>query len=163
MIALFGGAITSRLDNFVDVSQIRQVPDNIEAFAHVSNNDSLIIELLEPVDHTGQALARYHFEELARHDGAATCTVSQLVTLAVPNIQDVQEAYLLVGQQTVSKFNTASLDVVDMYLAVIRLNQAQTDMLVLYNHPHDMDGGAFDTFMTFVRSLAIQDYSLFNE
>ncbi|MEE6520759.1 hypothetical protein FKM82_018698 [Ascaphus truei] len=45
---LFGGALSAILPpSFRDVSALREVPDNQEVFAHVSTDQSIIVELLE--------------------------------------------------------------------------------------------------------------------
>ena len=45
---LFGGSLSIKLpNNFQDVSEIRQVPDNQEVFVFNNSDASIIIELLE--------------------------------------------------------------------------------------------------------------------
>ncbi|KAL7977695.1 hypothetical protein Chor_009644 [Crotalus horridus] len=45
---LFGGAFSARLPpGGLDISEMRQVPDNQEVFVHPSTDQSIIVELLE--------------------------------------------------------------------------------------------------------------------
>jgi hypothetical protein len=48
---LFGGAIKAKLpSNAVDISDLREVPDNQEGFFNSTTNQSIIIDILEYVD-----------------------------------------------------------------------------------------------------------------
>ncbi|KAJ2005173.1 hypothetical protein GGI04_002120 [Coemansia thaxteri] len=64
---LFGGAMSIDLcDDMVDVSEIRQVPDNQEVFVSTNSDDSVIIEILEGVDEAdGFDALRFHYAQVA--------------------------------------------------------------------------------------------------
>lgn len=63
---LFGGALSVLLpSNAKDISDLRQIPDNQEVFAHPVTDQSIIIEILEYVDKDDEEAIRTHFSDLA--------------------------------------------------------------------------------------------------
>ena len=66
---LYGGAMSVELPRgWLDASDVRPVPDHQEVFTEAAGAQrSIVIELVEPLDGTADALAcvREHFEELA--------------------------------------------------------------------------------------------------
>ncbi|KAJ3222514.1 hypothetical protein HK099_002222 [Clydaea vesicula] len=68
---IYGGAMELQIPaSFIDISRLREVPDNQEVFADINTDQSLIIELF---DYNNDAVlkrqfpcfAEYYFEELA--------------------------------------------------------------------------------------------------
>ncbi|MBN3282108.1 MOG1 factor, partial [Polyodon spathula] len=139
---LFGGAFSAVLPpNFRDVSDLREIPDNQEVFAHSHTDQSIIVELLEHQTHvTGRDAARYHFEDVAGRNEAAGPGGSQVLSVellptAEISLQESESVWLLHGTQQVSKFNEEAQNTVAVYLGLFRLPQYSTDALVTFNDP----------------------------
>ncbi|KAI9323617.1 hypothetical protein BX666DRAFT_1846900 [Dichotomocladium elegans] len=141
--ALYGGAISCPVaSSFVDVSAVRQVPDNQEVFVDMDTQQSLIIELLEPVEAADEQIARLHFEQLAQDNEAIEANIDSITNLSpeavVPFLPYTTLVHVLRGTQKVAKFNEAkdqAFNLVDIRLAVVRLNQVQTDLVISINAP----------------------------
>nr|XP_006627500.1 PREDICTED: ran guanine nucleotide release factor [Lepisosteus oculatus] len=139
---LFGGALSAVLPHSIcDISELREIPDNQEVFAHQHSDQSLIVELLEYQSHVldGEA-ARYHFEDVARSNEAGGPGVSEVRSLeplakALLSLPDCSSAWLLAGTQLVSKFNEEAKNTVNIYLGLFRLPQHSTDIMVTFNDP----------------------------
>ncbi|KAL6076388.1 RAN guanine nucleotide release factor [Balamuthia mandrillaris] len=139
---LFGGAMTCVVPTrFVDVSDIRPVPDNQEVFTDVHTDQSLIIEILEyqsAVSDTDSA--SYLFNDLAEAneatDGARIVHQEAMSPEDMPNFPDVPKSVLL-GVQRIAKFNESNRakNVVQVYLANVRLPRHTTDLLITLNEP----------------------------
>ncbi|KAK9764838.1 hypothetical protein K7432_007345 [Basidiobolus ranarum] len=180
---LFGGAITTYIpSSFIDISQLREVPDNQEVYVDTDTDQSIIVELLELVEEASdEECAKYHFKQIAEHnDASSENEVVKLVTLSeaeVPNLPSDCMKYLLVGRQSVTKYNESdpnSRNVVNIYLAVFRIPRITTDIIVSYNHPvvigttsssRDTQAGSIDevetNFKKILASFNINDWSLF--
>uniref|UniRef100_A0A8I6B191 RAN guanine nucleotide release factor n=1 Tax=Rattus norvegicus TaxID=10116 RepID=A0A8I6B191_RAT len=107
---LFRGAFSTILPRgAIDVSDLRLVPDNQEAFCHPVTDQSLIIELLELGAHVqGTAAARYHFEGTGGVQGARAVRVLSVQPLCLENLSlrgCCQDAWFLSGKQQVAKEN----------------------------------------------------------
>ncbi|RUO95599.1 hypothetical protein BC936DRAFT_143646 [Jimgerdemannia flammicorona] len=140
---LFGGAITAYIPPaFVDSSDFRKIPDNQEVYVDVATDQSIIIELLQMVEEAeGEGVARYHFQQLGEDNDAADTQITSIVTLSpaeVPNMPPTAIPILLTGTQSITKFNESGSEAtnfVGILLAVIRLPQVTTDMVISYNLP----------------------------
>ncbi|XP_043985613.1 ran guanine nucleotide release factor isoform X2 [Gambusia affinis] len=109
---LFGGALSAVIPyNVTDISELREIPDNQEVFAHPHTDQSLIVELLEFQGQVAdQDAARYHFEDIAGSNKAqepGAFEVSNVVALpkAEVSLSECSSAWMLMGTQCVSKFN----------------------------------------------------------
>jgi hypothetical protein len=70
---LYGGAITTALPSrFVDVSQMRQVPDHQEVYVDMNSDQSIIFELLSMDDVANDRAAQHHWNDLAQANDAET-------------------------------------------------------------------------------------------
>ena len=135
---LFGGAFTCVFpQEFQNVSFFREIPDNQEVFSHIVTDQSIIFELVEYEDTPDDQIAQFHFQELAAANDASISTVVSVDSIPTePGIMDDCSAiWLLTGQQAIAKFNEPDSELVEVYLAVFRLVQFQTDMLVTLNNP----------------------------
>ncbi|KAI8379625.1 uncharacterized protein BYT42DRAFT_496453 [Radiomyces spectabilis] len=180
---LFGGAIKLPVNNsFLDASQIRQVPDNQEVFVDMNTQQSLIIELLEPVEHEHEDAAKFHFQQLAEDNDALSYEVHSIerlnpVTTAPHLPSETTLVYLLQGSQQVAKFNEAkenAYNTVAITMMVIRLKQVTTDLVISMNAPvavapgsseqpsttNDLTAVAQD-MMGMISQLKIEDWGLF--
>ncbi|CAL8307015.1 unnamed protein product [Lota lota] len=139
---LFGGALSAWIPHSArDVSDLREVPDNQEVFAHCHTDQSLIVELLEFQSQVeDQDAAKYHFEDIAGSNEAlkpGTCDVTSVMPLSKSelSLSQCSSAWLLHGAQCVSKFNEEARNAVTVHLGLFRLPQFSTDVLVTFNDP----------------------------
>ncbi|XP_076867375.1 ran guanine nucleotide release factor [Brachyhypopomus gauderio] len=139
---LFGGALSAVIPTkAADISELREIPDNQEVFAHTQTDQSIIIELLEHQNQVEDSqAARYHFEDLAGSNKASAtgswnvCGVEQLLQSQL-SLPECGSAWLLSGAQLVSKFNEEAKNTVNIHLGLFRLPQYSTDILVTFNDP----------------------------
>uniref|UniRef100_A0A673CAT0 Ran guanine nucleotide release factor n=1 Tax=Sphaeramia orbicularis TaxID=375764 RepID=A0A673CAT0_9TELE len=139
---LFGGALSAVIPpSATDISELREIPDNQEVFAHAHTDQSLIVELVEyqaqVADHDAP---RYHFEDIAGSNKAlepGAYEVASVVALpkAELSLSESSSAWMLTGTQCVSKFNEEAKNTVTLHLGLFRLPQVSTDILVTFNDP----------------------------
>ncbi|XP_029525975.1 ran guanine nucleotide release factor isoform X1 [Oncorhynchus nerka] len=129
-------------------SELREIPDNQEIFAHDHNDQSIIVELLELQSHVqnGDA-ARYHFEDVAGSNKASAPGTSEArAVVALPksdlSLEECSSAFLLTGTQCVAKFNEEAKNTVTIHLGLFRLPQFSTDVLVTFNDPLSISPGS---------------------
>lgn len=142
---LFGGALSALLPHSAtDISELREIPDNQEVFAHAHTDQSLIVELVEYQGQVAdQDAAKYHFEDIAGSNKALE-PGSFEVTAVVPfsksevSLSDCSSAWMLTGTQSVSKFNEEARNVVTIHLGLFRLPQFSTDVLITFNDPQSI-------------------------
>ncbi|KAG7260453.1 hypothetical protein CRUP_008804 [Coryphaenoides rupestris] len=136
---LFGGAMSARIPHGAqDVSELREVPDNQEVFAHRHTDQSLVVELLEFQSHVeDRDAARYHFDDLAGSNEALQPGGTSVAPLprSQLSLSECSSAWLLDGAQCVSKFNEEARNTVTVHLGLFRLPQFSTDVLVTFNDP----------------------------
>ncbi|KAL0993819.1 hypothetical protein UPYG_G00114340 [Umbra pygmaea] len=139
---LFGGALSATIPHSAtDISELREIPDNQEVFAHCHTDQSIIVELLELQSHVqNEDAARYHFEDVAGSNMAlapGTSEVRAVVALPKSNLslEECSSAWLLTGTQCVAKFNEEAKNIVTIHLGLFRLPQFSTDVLVTFNDP----------------------------
>ncbi|KAI8919319.1 hypothetical protein PhCBS80983_g02128 [Powellomyces hirtus] len=188
---LYGGAMSMSIpQSFADVSMLREVPSNQEVFADQLSDQSIMIELLELAsDATTENAGKYHYAQLAQDNEAVTSDIlseEQLDTSnALPFLPSNVHASIIVGRQTVAKFNESSPDahnVVIIYLALIRIPQVTTDLVISHNQPIVLGSASssttalagvglqapvaeegLDSFRKMLQSLKIMDWGLFGE
>jgi hypothetical protein len=189
-VSLFGGAMQAQFPaRLVDVSDFRPVPDHQEVFSDGSNDQSLVFEILE----YGRNLSdpgTFYFEDLAQAnqsiEGSAGVESKEiqlekyapvLFSQNRPNIR----AWLCTGRMAVQKFqDTQAVNKVHVHLAVIRIPDKDTDILISLNTPvfiheqsssakyseagymsHDTIEQADALFATVLQTYTILDWSLF--
>nr|XP_016852799.1 PREDICTED: ran guanine nucleotide release factor [Anolis carolinensis] len=179
---LFGGAFSVCLPpGSIDVSEMRQVPDNQEVFVHPSTDQSLIIELLEyQAGVPDENAARYHFEDLADASSTAEILNQEQFLPQLLALEGCSSAWQLTARQLVAKFNEEAKNEVTLHLALLRLPQYGTDLLLTFNDPtriHPLSSSAaqgtevpppfsqapwtVEHFHTFARSLRLHDPGIF--
>ncbi|XP_072447640.1 ran guanine nucleotide release factor [Chiloscyllium punctatum] len=139
---LFGGSFAAIIPpHSVDVSEMREIPDNQEVFVHTDTDQSIIIELLEHQAHVAdQEAARYHFADLAGSNDATGVDGAEILSVEPVSseqltLQDPSSAWFLSGRQQVAKFNEGARNTVTIHLALFRLPQYSTDILITFNDP----------------------------
>ncbi|KAM8874825.1 ran guanine nucleotide release factor [Spinachia spinachia] len=173
---LFGGALSAVLPPGArDASELREVPDNQEVFAHPHSDQSVIVELLE---YQGQVAdrdaARYHFEDIASGNealepGSVEVTGAVQLSGSEVSLTDCSSAWTLTGTQRVSKFNEQARNTVRLHLGLFRLARFSTDVLVTFNDPQSSSaaaGGArgpwtVQDFRVLLQTLSLHDPALF--
>ncbi|CAI9619390.1 unnamed protein product [Staurois parvus] len=141
---LFGGAFSALLPPLIqDVSDLREIPDNQEVFAHAHTDQSIIVELLEYQGGMADPdAARYHFEDVATSNdaqGKVEIISVEPLPLAQLSLSSCCSAWALTGHQLVSKFNEQAQNTVTIHMALFRMPQYSTDLLVTFNHPVAID------------------------
>ncbi|KAJ4794179.1 Ran guanine nucleotide release factor [Rhynchospora pubera] len=140
---LFGGAISCSFPpTFQDVSNIRQVPDHQEVFVDPTRDESLIVELLdlkiEVADHES---ATWFLRDLAlEQDASDSMVLEHSGIMELPGLQYgnvAVPAMTAVGQLAVSKGRQGrgAENIVQVYLANIRLKNVSTDVLITAYEP----------------------------
>lgn len=160
---LFGGAFQLDLpDNFLDVSQLRQVPDNQEVFVSKDSDESFVIELLETPDASLDSSIEYHWKDLCEANTASECKILKSENVSIVSLDIAHKEETLVGIQSVPKFGKAAdIEQVTLYLYLLRIHNLNTDILISWNipgsHPEESD-----KFMSILKSLHVLDLSIFN-
>jgi len=170
--------------HFKDASDVRPVPDNQEVFVYVEKDQSIIIELLSSTELSNLSMQEsilFHFNQLAKDNDAANSEILEVSVISneetpnfAPNIQKIG----LIGRQSVAKFKERGAEnLVKLYLALIRLPQFSTDILISLNEPitiHPSSSSsetisplaivrypALMAFKEVLRSIKVKDNSLF--
>lgn len=164
---LFGGALSAVLPHSAtDISELREIPDNQEVFAHAHTDQSLIVELVEYQDQVAdQDAARYHFEDIAGSNKALQPGAFE-VTSVVPlpkselSLSDCGSAWMLTGTQCVSKFNEEARNTVTLHLGLFRMPQFSTDVLITFNDPQSIspDSSSAASAETHREPWTVQDF-----
>ncbi|KAK3285218.1 multicopy suppressor of ts gsp1 [Cymbomonas tetramitiformis] len=139
--ALFGGAIQAEIpQRFLDVSDAREVPDHQEFWSDPENNESIMIEINEGKPEISDAdCAHFFFNDLAEVSGAVGCEFLgqiPLGTINVPQPSAFSCGRLCVGTHTVRSEDRGEANyVIQVLLAVLRLPQVNTDVLLIMHTP----------------------------
>jgi hypothetical protein len=180
---LFGGAMTAYMpEAFKDASIIREVPDNQEVYVDINTDQSIIVELLEQAEASNDECGLYHFKQLAEDNNADNYEIIKNDNIApqdIPNIKIDSVKKIVLGKQIISKFNEKDADaknVVNIYLAVIRVPSIETDILISYNCPvyigsksssrtqsvEGQENISDEIFNQLIKSFNVVDWDLFN-
>lgn len=108
-------------------------------FVHTHTDQSIIVELLEYQGGMSDPdAARYHFEDVAASNdaqGRAEVLSVEPLPLAQLSFTSCSSAWALTGHQIVSKFNEQAQNTVTIHMALFRIQQHATDLLVTFNDP----------------------------
>ena len=186
---LWGGAFAVRFPpGFYDSSDFRPIPDNQEVFVHGETDQSIILEFCEPpqaaVD--PKSLAKVHLQAILGDNDAEDPQHSRIITgraldaQHLPNLAPPEKfaaeymATYLHAEMMVSKFKEQVRNWVTLFLVVIRLKRVNTDLVITFNNPVAIDpnsssagslispANAENVFVDFVKSLKVNDLSIFN-
>ena len=178
--SLFGGALTCSLPTpRVDISEMRQVPDNQEVFAHPLTDQSIVIELLEYQNiASGLEAARVHYQDISQANNSTDTVVLSHEVIETNSIAmgRCTGCHYLTGTQKITKFNESEEDsnVVRVQLVLYRLQEFNTDLVVTYNDPVSISAGSsskkggegdkwsLEQFRELVNSIRLVDDSIFN-
>eukprot|EP01104_Vermistella_antarctica_P011987 TRINITY_DN3398_c0_g1_i2.p1 TRINITY_DN3398_c0_g1~~TRINITY_DN3398_c0_g1_i2.p1 ORF type:complete len:202 (+),score=51.39 TRINITY_DN3398_c0_g1_i2:218-823(+) len=139
---LFGGALNLSIPTvFVDISQFRQVPDNQEVFVDVDRDQSIVVELLSyETGVPNNRIGVFCFSDIAETNNAApphseVLHTSELKGLTLGRTDREVGMYtsLVVGRQSIAKFNEQARNLVNLYVAVVRIPSVTTDLVISFN------------------------------
>eukprot|EP00877_Chromochloris_zofingiensis_P006208 jgi/Chrzof1/1840/Cz10g23090.t1_PPD8[v5.2] len=139
--SLFGGAIEVCLPaRFVDISDVRPVPNNQEVFADANRDQSFVVEIVEHSPVSDDAAGRFVFEDLAAANNATHSAIEEIRTLGPEDMPHMPENYhkcLVRGTQDVSKSREgpAAVNRVQLLVALIRLPDYESDIIITLNTP----------------------------
>jgi hypothetical protein len=189
--ALFGGAVSCALpSDFLDISDLRQVPDNQECFQGPSGH-LLVIEILERQnDVSDETAVEYFFNDLAQSNGceedwnrifhpgsvltssSSSSSSSNCICQGLPPeatvCQGSGQQKVAVGRDTDVTGNprrTQQQQVHDIRveLCVIRLPMQSTDVIITLSTPTIMPTSNDEiSFVQILSSFQIRDWSLFS-
>lgn len=154
---LYGGAITVDLplEDLMDASQIRQIPDTQEVYVAKNGAVSIIFDLLESIaaDDASQRVL-CHLQEINSINGVEqqTGVIPKLISGPYGDygIVHVKEKVLKFGKD---------LHDINIYIGVIHLQQSKTDIVVTLNvEDNEADISEFEGM---VQSLKVEDWGLF--
>ncbi|KAK9239945.1 hypothetical protein V1525DRAFT_396407 [Lipomyces kononenkoae] len=149
-VGLFDDSIKIKIpEGFVDASDFRQIPDNQEVFVAADSSESadnsIIIELVErlepddpdePSTDADQIAVRAHYEEISSiNSNMSRAKVLGLVPLEV-SLPQSTTAYMITGTQIAEKWGkhrSEDLMYLVLALAVVRLPEQSTDILISFN------------------------------
>ncbi|CDJ49382.1 mog1 protein, putative [Eimeria brunetti] len=172
--ALFGGAMACDLPDYLeDMSKIRVVPDQQEAFFNGDGSISVIIEVLEYQQVPDAKAAEFFFNDLMEANSALSSRILESWT-ALKGESSVAGHTMasLKGEFEVIKNRAASADHVCVRLAVIRIPEHRADIVISMNERTNDTAGVNDaqtnasgsldrTFHTIIESFKILNYELF--
>lgn len=155
MVDLYGGAITVELpEPFVDVSTMREVPDNQEVFifegATVDTDESLIIDLIELEDKPVDQSIGNIVEDLVQKE----------VVVMGPTLVDTSTNESL--QAPIYTYNVELENGVNILISVLRIYKANTDILLSLNKKtHEETPVRVQKLKQIGASINIRDWGLF--
>lgn len=142
---LYGGAIQALLPtSFLDVSDLRPIPDHQEVFLDPSDDSCIIVELMElDTEHgDGEGAIRHQFAELAsQNESHGTSLVNDHVFVYpmsfISSLDSSVSRYGVVGVQNIQKHRSANapVDLVIIMMVLLRVPQVSTDILITLNIP----------------------------
>ena len=165
---LYGGAIECAIpNNFVNTSDIRQVPDHQEVFHELIPTSSsprmIVFEILELQSNNKDCneAVQYFFEDLADSNGA-TKEGRKIHTYIKPQLQKVSDGNIessgCVGIQCVDYGNKLR-QYIKVELLLLRMPDVQTDFLISHSIPIDTE--EFEDLMKSMSSTVVaSDISL---
>ncbi|GCB81315.1 hypothetical protein scyTo_0022488 [Scyliorhinus torazame] len=91
-------------------------------------------------DSTALSVARYHFADITSSNDATGVEGTEIFSVEPFGgdqiaLQDPSSAWFLSGRQQVAKFNEQARNTVMIHLALFRLPQYSTDILITFNDP----------------------------
>ena len=168
--ALYGGAITVDLpQDYIDASDIQQIPSHQEVFLSPTSLTSIIVELNSSISAPNDEASTIHFHDPIMHPdsgqivGFNRCTLNSNTMARYP-------AYLVTGEIASYERHAPAAVKVKSWLLLIRIEDKSTDMCVRMSMPlrefdHDSaqkEEALVEEAMERIRqSLNVQDFNLF--
>eukprot|EP00747_Dinoflagellata_sp_TGD_P171312 gnl/TRDRNA2_/TRDRNA2_205096_c0_seq1.p1 gnl/TRDRNA2_/TRDRNA2_205096_c0~~gnl/TRDRNA2_/TRDRNA2_205096_c0_seq1.p1 ORF type:complete len:398 (+),score=57.81 gnl/TRDRNA2_/TRDRNA2_205096_c0_seq1:70-1263(+) len=174
-VPLYGGAMMCSMpSSFKDVSEMREVPDHQEVWVDSASDRSIIIEINERQDLPDYKALVFFWQDLVSANEADEHTLAERRALGrgeVPNLPAEVKCFTCTGEQHIAKHQEATYNHVRIYLALMRLKDQHTDILVMFNDPVIVDSTATmgkpvfedgtEVFAEFLKSFMIDDWNVF--
>lgn len=174
---LYGGHFSIELingsENYVDASTVREVPDNQEVFVGKNDDSSVIIDILEEVDHDDlEAAMTEHLDDVLSELANVVIekddivvrkdTISNGMIIAKLTIEKAVISTANISEETTLFKESESLKQLHMYIGLLRLKEYESDILVSYNPPQrSHDEHVLEAFERMLQSLTLKDPSIF--
>lgn len=163
--------MTTNIDErYVDVSDVRPVPDHQEIFADGETGESLIVEVVETAAAANDACGQFYFEDQASMNDATSATLLNVSVLSGRIIESLpQGSYACAVTGRISRPSgvpEGSTEPVLLHMAILRLPQPYaSDILIMSYAPLEktQETGKSEplSLRQALDSLSIKDYSLF--
>jgi Ran-interacting Mog1 protein len=167
---LFGGAIVCRIPSeWIDISDIRQVPDHQECWQDTREGRLLVIEILERKEIPDDKAAEYFFRDLAEYNQSNLVEFVEMSSIPKVDLR-LDNVCFGCGSQTIARnnhLNVNELHNVWIEICVVRLAKYKTDIVLSISTPADPSENlsispATALFVDVASSFQIRDWSLFS-
>ncbi|KAK6533620.1 multicopy suppressor of ts gsp1 [Orbilia ellipsospora] len=144
---LFGGAITSNVpSSWMDMSDIRQVPDNQECFIDIKGLATLIFEINERVEKENDEEAiKFHLSDIFEDSPYKVWNSRKLESGEIPGLPNVPAYTMLMTTPFVENRRSTPAhpsQFVALVVVIIRLEDKKTDIVITTNVPHTFEDAA---------------------
>jgi hypothetical protein len=179
MRQLFGGAIVCDFpETYVDVSDIRDLPDSEEVHMEAETDSCLIVEILErQQDVPDASIAQFHFDNIAEENETEFSELKHTEEVPRPD-QRFGKLFCGVGlQRGIVKFREKDRvgNDITLFVAVARIPDANADLIISLSAPESFSeaGSSFargakpnpqralEVWRRVISSFSIIDYGLF--
>jgi Ran-interacting Mog1 protein len=137
---LFGGSIVCNFpQTYMDVSHVREIPDNEEVFYEDATDSCLVVDLLEYAQEVSDDhVAEYQFQDIAEGNEVKSFQILETGKISIPQPEGPNEFRWCCGiQNGIVKFReheTRGNDV-KVWVAVQRLKHYNTDIVISVTAP----------------------------
>ncbi len=156
---LFDGTFTIDLPtSFQNIRDKSYVPDNQEVFTDVLGDGHFMLEVTEPPEIADSEAMRYYFDDLAECNEAEETNISVSISLPTEQMPLIEypscsnrrpttvKCYLEGAQKVIpGKQQLVPAETVQIFMALVRLKQVESDVLLSLNVPHK--GESVDDYM----------------
>lgn len=144
IVPLFGGHFQIELPaKYVDLSDVRQIPDHQEVYFDSWRDHSVIIELVEYNEIPEENLLKFHWAHLCQEN---SCPIDEQIVYEEINLNDNEKILpeisgdkifkkCCIGLQKIAKAKETAKNSVLIFLTVITLPQYSTEILISMNLP----------------------------
>ncbi|KAF3942159.1 hypothetical protein ABW19_dt0207464 [Dactylella cylindrospora] len=141
---LFGGAITANVPStWMDMSDLRQVPDNQECFIDPLGLATMIFEVNERVQEADdEAAVKFHLSDIFEESQYKIWQSRKLTNGEIPGLPDVPAYTALVTTPYIEQrrgFVFHHSQFVALAIVIMRLEKQKTDIVITVNMPHSFD------------------------
>lgn len=161
---LFGGAVSCTIPaSYIDVSSLRPVPDNQEVWNDVHLDRTLIIELLDREAKSNRDILQYVVDDLLEYQDARSAESSLSIIADTVDILGCKFANKMPFAQCastvamISKYKETARNEVVLLAAIIRLEDAGTDVFITHNVPLSIAPGSSSSAAAAGSAAALQE------
>lgn len=137
---LWGGSFQALIPNrFLDLSDVRPVPNHQEIYSDSDYDQSIIFELNDMQrDLSDQQAVKFFWMEGSASQATSFTPVASghILLETLPNLQGVVDSVsFFVGNQMISKGRETVDNEIQVYIALFRMEKFTTDFLITFNLP----------------------------